>query len=600
MLNYDRRSFESHVQETFTNHGQLASDPDYLRSTIIAASTTTSTITMPISKPEETLTPGSSNQLKKSRQKRYAPRSRLGCLTCRARKKRCDQGFPACRSCLRLKRECVPATKCANLGVSPQEENCLDLSDNNPSPSTTQPAQPHFSLNETPAQNRLRPGLTQNPHHSFDVAPALMTDQRIMLTYYIDCLIPKATVLSHSTSYLNTLYVPMAFESDVILSAIVARSATDLCNHAIDSVRRDHLRKLSIDAQKRCYHFLSTHVAQDADFNISCQIIAVVMLLIGLEVQNGNKTTKWLGQLACVRTIIKRYGGVATFACKSWEAECLYRHFLYYDVMSCILEGVIDAPPEKNLDDFDDRDISILANEKQIRRPWEDGCTTLEAARKEFNASNSPSVVSYTSYSIHTTFSRTVDPLMGLSYGLFLLIRRIGNLRSYQHGDPQGETEFLQLHRAISDWQSDSVYAWEIPGQVGSLDSSTRFDLVALAKIYSLAALILLHRRSTSQEILLPNLAHRIIALVSTIPLGGATEVGLTYPLFVAGAELTDGNDIEQCALRLRSIRDRYRFGNIQNVEDVLMVIWRERLNCGTRRDWEDVLREQQLSINLA
>ncbi|KAK4079158.1 transcriptional regulator family: Fungal Specific TF [Trichoderma harzianum] len=42
----------------------------------------------------------------RQRQRRYAPRSRQGCLTCRARRKRCDIQHPICRTCTRVNAEC--------------------------------------------------------------------------------------------------------------------------------------------------------------------------------------------------------------------------------------------------------------------------------------------------------------------------------------------------------------------------------------------------------------------------------------------------------------------------------------------------------------
>lgn len=38
---------------------------------------------------------------------RYGQKSKLGCLTCKARKKKCDETRPVCKDCLRFKKECV-------------------------------------------------------------------------------------------------------------------------------------------------------------------------------------------------------------------------------------------------------------------------------------------------------------------------------------------------------------------------------------------------------------------------------------------------------------------------------------------------------------
>jgi hypothetical protein len=43
----------------------------------------------------------------KPRQRKFAPRSKTGCLSCRTRRKRCDAGRPQCENCLRLNLTCV-------------------------------------------------------------------------------------------------------------------------------------------------------------------------------------------------------------------------------------------------------------------------------------------------------------------------------------------------------------------------------------------------------------------------------------------------------------------------------------------------------------
>ncbi|KAJ3493886.1 hypothetical protein NLG97_g4445 [Lecanicillium saksenae] len=66
------------------------------------------------------------------RQKRWAPRGRTGCLTCRARRVKCDEGKPACRRCLSRGLYCrgyesvTPATIPIALQAPPQNEDDQD------------------------------------------------------------------------------------------------------------------------------------------------------------------------------------------------------------------------------------------------------------------------------------------------------------------------------------------------------------------------------------------------------------------------------------------------------------------------------------------
>ena len=59
----------------------------------------------------------------------------------------------------------------------------------------------------------------------------------------------------------------------------------------------------------------------------------------------------------------------------------------------------------------------------------------------------------------------------------------------------------------------------------------------------------------------------------------------MAYPLFLAGAELDNEAEIEECLLRLRATRERSKFENIKNVEKVLEEVWRPRLNGRERKN---------------
>jgi transcriptional activator protein UGA3 len=195
----------------------------------------------------------------------------------------------------------------------------------------------------------------------------------------------------------------------------------------------------------------------------------------------------------------------------------------------------------------------------------------------------------------------SVHPLLGLSKHLFFTMQKIRQVKPMEQPDelssPVDFKLFLDLEQELSTLQFDLCPPSE--NASARLDIGTQMNLVTLAETYRFSALILLYRRSAMRTHQLPILARHIISLVERIPPGNAAEAGLTYPLFLAGAELTSEDEIIKCATRLISIRKRFRVMNIQSAETVLEEVWRARLNGEVPKDWERILRERQWVINL-
>jgi hypothetical protein len=238
-----------------------------------------------------------------------------------------------------------------------------------------------------------------------------------------------------------------------------------------------------------------------------------------------------------------------------WERQSLYSHFLYHDVMA----SVMDAVSTEESCSFS-QDPTILNMELESLSDFDQDSSKL-------------------------------DPLMGLSSSLFLLIRQVSALRSMV-GGIEREQVFFRLESAINKWSLKRR-------DTDALDLAVELDLITLAETYRLGALILLYRTSNSHQSLLPKVAKRILAFVARIPDGNQVEAGLTYPLFLGGGELLDWDDMEFCALKLRGIRERTKINNIQAVEDLLETVWRVRLN-GKDCNWAKVLRDEERIICIA
>ncbi|VUC36531.1 unnamed protein product [Clonostachys rosea] len=500
--------------------------------------------------------------------RRYAPRTRLGCLTCRRRKKKCPADGPECRTCVRLSLDCEWDSRRRFPTSGPSPASTAAGEDGRPS------SEPDHDLSLRIAE--LSTAIPPSP----SVLPAMTdaADQNMLLSYYIHSFVPNISVVHTSSNFFT--------------SAILACSAAHLAKGAPDSEDQARLLEQSLRSQIRCHRFLQERINLTGRLQTDhIEAIAIILLLVGLEVQNGANTGKWVSQLDCVRNVIKQSRGNGVFCRRSWEAEALYEHFLYHDVMSLIMSGVAGSETDE-LEATSPSEIAASSplpfTEAEV--PW---ARFLPRDRPRSNSASLPSTMR------KLKASSSIHPLLGLSKDLFFLIQKIPRVKPVQNTgegllNPAENELFLNLERQVVDLRFDIA-----SDACVEIDIAARLDLVVLAETYRLAALILLYRRSCVHEDQIPLLAQRIISFAERISEGNAAEAGLTYPMFLAGAELVDEESIVICATKLMKIRERVKVMNIQSAEEVLQEVWRDRLNGGPYRDWENILRSWKWVINL-
>ncbi|KAF1917472.1 fungal-specific transcription factor domain-containing protein [Ampelomyces quisqualis] len=464
----------------------------------------------------------------KPRQRKFAPRSRTGCLTCRSRRKRCDNRHPQCTNCTRLNLECE---------WQQQQKVVAESSFLSPSSPRLKVAGPlHSSLD-----------IWDNLPCTLDEA----SERKHILQYYVEAYVPSVSVATSATNYYTSLYMPWAFKIDGMLDIILAISSAQLARRVIAPDRAEHLKEISSKHESRCYAFIQNRVSSSGQpVQDTYQVIAIILILVGLEALNGSTSTRWIAQLKSAQRLLNNIPPEQSIR-DCIEVDSLHRHFTYHFASASLMARVAKTPAISSVE----QDLSLVT-------------TALMPMT-------------------------TIDPLMGISYQLCDLIARIQYVTSSNPAFPHiTEASFQAIESGIMSWAYDNPFTLGV-------DLTIALDLIALAEAYRLAALIQLYRNSPEHATLIPDCATRAMEFVARIPPGSPAESSLLYPLFLAGAELKDDKAMERCLKRLEEIQERNRYENVGMVQKVLKEVWRPRLGSGQRKDWEEVLKEWDWSFTL-
>ncbi|KAL6788184.1 fungal-specific transcription factor domain-containing protein [Trichoderma sp. SZMC 28012] len=534
----------------------------------------------------------------RQRQRRYAPRSRQGCLTCRARRKRCDIQHPVCRTCTRVNAECrwpeklqIPdfnngdkSLKSQNKATSIRSDSeALSTQTNNVNVSSVTDA--YLTASRATNGNGSVPrSLAAETMFARQLNPTEASRERHLLSYYIHTFIPQVTLVQSPSNFFTSLYIPMAFHYSGVMDAVIACSAAHLAKSVQGSEKVQELNSVAIRRQQLARNFVTEHTTCPKSSGweeCKLEVVVVLLLLIGLESQTGGRSMRWMQRVNCVRQLLQTYPTTAAKAWSAWEAACVRRHFLYHDVMSLIMEDVLDPETQADL--------------SKRSGPFSDCAATLSVPPTQ-DLSEQEVVAKSTSLSEFHQYGSApqgVDCLLGLSKDLFSIVTQLRHLPSRDSELIDMEASaFLKIETDLTNWQYDHATA-------SALDFNTRLDLIALSECHRLTALILLYRRYPSRSYCLPHLASQILGVLSRITPSSAVISALTPILFLAGAELNSEVEMALCAARLKSTREANKMMNIAAVEEILRVIWEERLQKKGRADWLEILRTRRWTLSL-
>ncbi|KAI8941966.1 hypothetical protein NX059_000076 [Plenodomus lindquistii] len=261
----------------------------------------------------------------KPRQRKFAPRSRQGCLTCRQRRKRCDNHQPQCNNCTRLNLSCAWQAPRKLVAASSSSQG-------SPSPELV--------------VGPLRPAL--------DVWDALPSDaaaeRKHLLQYFVEAFVPSVSVATTPTSFYTSLYMPWALQIDGMLDAILAITSAQLARRTPNDTRASYLRAVSSRHERKCYAFIKDRVVPTGGLpRDTYQVAAVILILVGLEALNGMKTTRWIAQLKSVQRILASLTPEQSIM-DCIEVDSLQRHFTYHFASASLMARVSHASPSPSIE----------------------------------------------------------------------------------------------------------------------------------------------------------------------------------------------------------------------------------------------------------
>lgn len=165
--------------------------------------------------------------------RRNIPRSKNGCLTCRARRKKCDERRPCCTSCARTRRECIWPVSAENTAINSTRDilpnptsSANETSESNRSSQqhTTLPSRPRAAVLTTASipealenSSSLRASLT------FGTLSNLSSSSRPLYDQYLDM---TAELLARGPSadgnpFINYV-LPLAASDSLVMDCVLA------------------------------------------------------------------------------------------------------------------------------------------------------------------------------------------------------------------------------------------------------------------------------------------------------------------------------------------------------------------------------------------
>ena len=213
-------------------------------------------------------------------------RSRLGCLSCRRRKKKCDEVKPTCTACLRNDLRCVwqdlnPSTRNLAAGSTLQQQRA-------PNATALVPASNAWALAPSSAHRNLPIATIPASPSPFVIPGSVLSGSETwrLLDHYLKDTANRLACLQDSANpFLNTL-LPVALGDELLMNSILALSGVHLMQRLpeLNSELQSLTWSSYTQALKQLRIALSTAFGQGSSVDAAWRALLVVLIFYLLEV----------------------------------------------------------------------------------------------------------------------------------------------------------------------------------------------------------------------------------------------------------------------------------------------------------------------------
>jgi hypothetical protein len=386
----------------------------------------------------------------------------------------------------------------------------------------------------------------KTPNNGFMALFALdnASPERILLKYYLEHLAPLCSILQEGSNDFRNVILPMAIDDSSLLYALFTYASIHLPSSGpIPAITP--LMRLKFETQAA--RGLSDAIRRNS---VSEGTIACALICSTAEVVSGD-TKKWLLHLQGAGHLLNQLGGPKRLL-RSSDGRFLLRNFAYHDIMAAFSTG---------------------------GQPRFRGIYWLDDSRL-----NSP------------------DCLIGLAHEIIGhmsdICYFIANTKDQDSTVPYPKIDVIQQGEALAQSlrsQPLSICTTLNPSEMESLRHH--------AESYRFAALLHLYRflspfaaKSDAYSSQMTECIQNIMEHVYQMPSNIACEVGLVFPLFMAGVNAADDEaKSTYIRSRLENIESWTKFEHVARARELLESLW-----ASGRTDWEALVQKLDWNISLA
>ncbi|KAE8142993.1 fungal-specific transcription factor domain-containing protein [Aspergillus pseudotamarii] len=483
-------------------------------------------------------------------------RVKTGCLTCRARKKKCDEGKPDCCGCIRNKLRCrwqsadmeesrkasgsSAATQHVADGLSDDTtpatpkmrtgEDAPTRSGGSSRPPSTVTARSSPEIQET-AVRPSTPSLAAQLHEPLLSRPTFMPQldpaRFELFGYYIQT---TANSMANGASISNPFIVqlvPLALYSDLILESILCQSSAHRAIRGSDSPHTEAIRLYN--KSLRSLRMAINNVVAPTQVDLLSLTVSVLIMCF-TETARGDTNGTVFDHLLAARSLVPRVLTRRDIAIPNELRNFLLEYYVYTATTSLIS---IDAQftPQFLL-------CAELLQEGQA-----------------------------------LATSGYLGSLCGCWLGLLLFVPRIFDLRRTWLGRGRNNvvadqvTTYATIHSEITQWE---------PHQ------SARYEVALAGHIYQQATLLYLytildtagHDAQGIHATTIQGAVTKAMLYLDQLPPTRQINTSLCWPIAVVGSCVTCRQQQDKIRIRLNTMSDTIGLGNIVRTRDILEHMW--------------------------